>query len=153
MGGTGGERTWATVHFFLLLKKTDKVQEHDLYLNQILHHFELKFFRGLQGALFLFLYKVIIVVLIDFIAILLTPGIFLIQIVNTNNKNWNLIHFHGKNNVKIHFPKSWVFSFKPTPSIHYPSQHGEINCSEINCVDISKDFKTACRWNMKKIYI
>ena len=39
--------------------------------------------RGL-GAPLLFLYKVSIIVLIDFIAILLTPGIFLIQIINTN---------------------------------------------------------------------
>ena len=39
-----------------------------------------------QGAPLLFLYKVSIVVLIDFIAIFLTPGIFLIQI-NTNNTN------------------------------------------------------------------
>ena len=30
--------------FCLLFKKTKKVQEHDLYLNQILHHFDLKFF-------------------------------------------------------------------------------------------------------------
>ena len=37
--------------------------------------------RG-QRAL-LFIYELSIVVLIDFIAILLTPGIFLIQIVNT----------------------------------------------------------------------
>ena len=54
----------------------------------------------------LFLYKVSIVVLIDFIAILLTPGIFLIQIVNTN---MYLIHFHSKNNIKMYVPKSWVF--------------------------------------------
>ena len=38
-----------------------------------------KFFgRGPQGAPLLFLYELSIVVLIDFIAILLTPGIFLI---------------------------------------------------------------------------
>ena len=30
--------------FYLLLKKTEKVQKHDLYLNQILHHFDLIFF-------------------------------------------------------------------------------------------------------------
>ena len=30
--------------FCLLFKKTEKVLEHDLYLNQILHHFGLKFF-------------------------------------------------------------------------------------------------------------
>ena len=62
------------------------------------------FFRkkGPQGASLLFLYEVSIVVLIDFIAILLTPGIFLIQFVNTN---MYLIHFHSKNNNKMRFPK------------------------------------------------
>ena len=40
--------------------------------------------KGDLGAPLLFLYEVSIVVQIDFIAILLTPGIFLIQIVNTN---------------------------------------------------------------------
>ena len=99
--------------------------------------------RGPQGAPLLLLYKVSIVVLIDFIAILVTPGIFLIQIVNTNNTNVYLIRFPSKNNIKIGFPKSWVFSFKPTTSIHYPSQR-----SEINCIDISKDFTTACWWNI-----
>ena len=64
---------------------------------------------GPQGALLLFIYKVSIVVLIDFIAILVTPGIFLIQIVNTSNTNMYLIHFHIKNNFKMCFHKSWVF--------------------------------------------
>ena len=33
--------------FGLLFKKMEKVQEHDLYLNQILHHFDLhNFFLG-----------------------------------------------------------------------------------------------------------
>ena len=50
---------------------------------------------GHQGDPLLFLYEVSIVVLIDFIAILLTPGIFLIQIVNTNNTNVYLIHFRS----------------------------------------------------------
>ena len=61
---------------------------------------------GPQGAAFLFLHEVSIVVLIDFIAILLTSGIFLIQLVNTNNTNVYLIYFHSKNNIKICFPKS-----------------------------------------------
>ena len=65
--------------------------------------------RGPQGVLLLFFYEVSIVVLIDFIAILPTPGIFLIKIVNTNNTNMYLIHFHSKNNIKMYFPKSWVF--------------------------------------------
>ena len=61
--------------------------------------------RGAQGAL-LFLYEVSMVVLIDFIAILLTRDIFLIQIVNTN---MYLIHFHSKNIIKMHFPKKLSF--------------------------------------------
>ena len=68
--------------------------------------------RGPQEALLLFLYEVSIVVLIDFIAILLTPGIFLIQIVNTNNTNVYLIHFHSKNNIKMCFPKSGFLKFQ-----------------------------------------
>ena len=34
--------------FCLLFKKTEKVQEHDLYLNQILHHFDF-FFRRMYN--------------------------------------------------------------------------------------------------------
>ena len=90
------------------------------------------------------LYDVSIVVLIDFIAILLTPGIFLIQIVNKNNTNMYLIHFHSKN-IKMNFPKDGLLKFKPTTSIHYPSQRGEINC-----IGISKDFTTDFRWHIKK---
>ena len=59
--------------------------------------------RGPQGLLFF--YEVSVVVLINFITILLTPGFFLIQIVNTN---MYLIHFYCKNNIKMRFPKSWV---------------------------------------------
>ena len=66
-------------------KISEKVQEHDLYYNQILHHFDLTiFFPKMNNKKFtksgplLFLYELSIVVLIDFIAILLTPGIFLI---------------------------------------------------------------------------
>ena len=40
---------WGGLHgppniFCLLFKKTEKIQEHDLYLNQILHHFYLIIF-------------------------------------------------------------------------------------------------------------
>ena len=42
-----GGCTWSTVHF--LFKKTDKVQEHDLYLNQILHHFNYIFFSRMSN--------------------------------------------------------------------------------------------------------
>ena len=61
--------------------------------------------REPQGAPLLFLYEVSIVVLIHFIAILLTPGIFLIQIINTN---MYLIHFHSEN-IKMRFPKISFF--------------------------------------------
>ena len=92
-----GERTWSTV-YFLLFKIMEKVQEHNLYLNQILNHLNVK--------------KESIVVLIDFIAILLTPGIFLIQIIDTNNINVYLINFHSKNNIQMHFPKVGFLKFQ-----------------------------------------
>ena len=69
-------------------------------------------FRGPKGAPLLYLYKVSIVVLINFIAILLTPDIFLIQIVNTNNTNIYLIHFHRKNSIKMRFPKVEFLKFQ-----------------------------------------
>ena len=61
-----------------------------------------------------------IIVLIDFIAILQTEGIFSIQIVNTN---MYLINFHSKNIIKMRFPKSWVFKVsKPLqPFIIHPN--------------------------------
>ena len=62
-----------------------------------------------QGALLLFLYEVSIVVLFDFIAILLTPGIFLTQIVNTN---MYVIDFHNKNIIKMHFLKVGFLKFQ-----------------------------------------
>ena len=92
--------------------------------------------RGPQGVPLLFLYKVSVVVLIYFIAILLTPGIFLIQIVNTNNTNMYLIHFHSKNIIKKCFHKNRVFKFKISSGIHYTSQS-----NEINCVGFSKDLR------------
>ena len=95
--------------------------------------------RGPRMAPLLFLYEVSIVVLIDFIAILLTPGIFLIKIVNTNKY---LIHFHSKNIIKIYFPQSWVIKVQ-THYINYQSHRGEINC-----VVISKDFPTDCHWHI-----
>ena len=73
---------------------------------------------GPQGANILFLYEVSIVVLIDVIAILLTPGIFLIQIVNTNNTNMSLKHFNSKNIIKMHFPKRFFLSFNATSYRH-----------------------------------
>ena len=114
-GSIGGTYIFHRTLFVYYSKKMKKVQEHDLYLYQILHHFDLSFFSlgwiiknvG-KGAPLLFLHEVSIVVLVDIIAILLTPGIFLIQIVNTN---MYLIHFHSKN-IKMHFPKSFFFKFQ-----------------------------------------
>ena len=62
-----------------------------------------------------------------------------------------LIHFIVKIILKCFFPKVDVFKgskFKPTTSIHYPSQRGEINC-----VDISKEFTTASLMYILKKYI
>ena len=80
-----------------------------------MHHFDLKKFLGQiikknrkigpHWASLLILYEVSIAVLIDFIALLLTPGIFLTQIFNTNNTNMYLIHFYCKNNIKMHLKK------------------------------------------------
>ena len=101
---------------------------------------------GPQGAPLLFYYEVSIEVLIGFKAILLTPGIFLIQIVNTNIY---LIYFYSKNNIKTHFSKSWVFKLQLHTSgflnfnfilfIHYTSQG-----DEINFVAISHAFSIEC---------
>ena len=41
--GVQGGRKCSTVHYLFIIEKTENVQEHDLYLNQILHHF---FFLG-----------------------------------------------------------------------------------------------------------
>ena len=97
--------------------------------------------RGPQGAPLLFLYKVSIVVLIDFIAILLTPGIFLIQIFNTNNTNMYLIRFHSKNIIKMRYAKSLVLKFKIVSGIHYTSQRDEINCIGF-CKDLPKMYRS-----------
>ena len=35
-------RTYSTEHFLFINKKKEKEQKHDLDLNQILHHFDLK---------------------------------------------------------------------------------------------------------------
>ena len=91
------------------------------------------------GAPLLFLYEVSIVVLIDFIAILITPGIFLTQIVNTNVY---LIYFHSKNNIKMSFPQSWVLG--KTQNVVGKKR------GKRNCIDISKDFTTTYWWNIKK---
>ena len=65
--------------------------------------------RGPKGAPHPFLYEASMVVLIDFIAILLTPGIFLIQIIIINNTNMYVICIYSKNMTKIHFPNTCDF--------------------------------------------
>ena len=47
--GVRGRRTYYIVHFFFIIKKNEKVLEHDQYLNQILHHFHLKKIRRLNN--------------------------------------------------------------------------------------------------------
>ena len=116
--GDGGDAHGPLYIFCLLLKKWKKYKSMTFKSNSTSFWFKDFFLRinnknftkrGPQGAPLLFGYKVSIVVLIDFIAILLTPGIFLIQIVNTNNTNMYLIHFYTKNNIQMSFLKSWVF--------------------------------------------
>ena len=118
-GGEQGGLHGPPYIFCLLFIKTKNVQEHYLYLNQILHHLTYKKIprmnnkkitkRGPQGAQLLFLYEVSIIVIIDSIAILLTPGIFLIRIVN---RNMYLIQFYSKNNIQMNIPKRWVLKFQ-----------------------------------------
>ena len=50
--------------------------------------------RGPKGAILPFLYEASMVVLIDSIAILITPGIFLMQIININNTNMYVIRIY-----------------------------------------------------------
>ena len=90
-GGTEGDGGDPPIIFCLLFKKMEKVHEHDLYpsFRTIFPRMNNKNFmkRGPKGAPLPFLYEASMVVLIDFIAILLTPGQFLIQIININNAN------------------------------------------------------------------
>ena len=65
--------------------------------------------RGPKGAPLPFLYGASMAVLIDFIAILLTPGIFLIQIININDTNMYVIRIYSENMMKIHFPNTCDF--------------------------------------------
>ena len=66
-GGYGGDVHGPLYIFCLLFKNTVKVQEHDLYLNQILDHSDLKknprinnknLRKGAPGAALLVLYEV-----------------------------------------------------------------------------------------------
>ena len=78
------------------------------FLKNVLGWIIKNLWKGAQGAI-LFLYRLCIVVIIDFIAILLTPGIFWIQIAD---RNMHLIHFYIKNKIKIHFLKVAFLKFQ-----------------------------------------
>ena len=108
-----GGRRGSPVHFLFIIQKNGKSTRAwpILKSNSTLFSFRTIFprmnnknltKRGPKGAPLPFLYKASMVVLIDFIAILLTPGFFLIQIININNTNMYVIHIYSKNMMKIH---------------------------------------------------
>ena len=118
-GGRGGRRG-SPVHFLFIIKKNGKSTRAwpILKSNSTLFSFRTIFprmnnknstKRGPKGAPLPFLYEASMVVLIDFIAILRTPGIFLIQIININNTNMYVILIYSKNMMKIHFPNTCDF--------------------------------------------
>ena len=115
-----GERRRSPVHFLFIIQKNGKSTRAwpILKSNSTLFSFGTNFprmnnknftKRGPMGAPLPFLYEASMVVLIDFMAILLTPGIFLIQIININNTNMYVIHIYSKNMMKIHFPNTCDF--------------------------------------------
>ena len=119
-GGTEGDGGDPPVHFLFIIQKNGKSTRAwpILKLNSTLFSFRTIFprmnnknfmKRGPKGAPLPFLYEASMVVLIDFIAVLLTPGIFLIQIININNTNMYVIHIYSKNMMKIHFPQHLWF--------------------------------------------
>ena len=116
-GGYRGDVHIPPYIFCLLFKKTEKsIRAWPILISNSTSFWFEFFFLGWiiknlgKGAPLLFLYEVSIVVLVDIIAILLTPGIFLIQIVNTN---MYLIHFHSKNIIKMDFTKVFFKVSKP----------------------------------------
>ena len=54
-----------------------------------------------------------------------------------------LIHFHSKNIIKKHFLKVWFLNFQTY--LNHSLSITSSQRSEINCVDISKDFPTMSR--------
>ena len=119
-GGNGGGWRGSPIHFFFIIQKNGKSTRAwpILKSNSTLFSFRTIFprknnkkftKRGHKGAPLPFLYEASMVVLIDFIAILLTPGIFLIQIININNTNMYVIRIYSKNMMKIHFPNTCNF--------------------------------------------
>ena len=105
-GYGGGGCTYSTVHFLFIIKRNGKKYKSITYTKIKFYIILISIFfprvnnkkfrnRGTQRVTLLFFYEVSIVVLIDFIAILLPPGIFLIQIVNTNNTKMYLNSFNS----------------------------------------------------------
>ena len=114
LGGYRGGCTYFTTHFFFIIQKNWKStrawpilksNSTAFWFQNYIPRINNKNFRkrGPQGAPLLFIYEVSIVVLIDFIAILLPPGIFLIQIVYTNM--YFKFIFIVKISLKCVFPK------------------------------------------------
>ena len=115
-----GERRGSPVHFLFIIPKNGKSTRTWTILksNSTLFSFRTIFprmnnknftKRGPKGAPLPFVYEASMVVLIDFIAILLTPGIFLIQIIYINNTNMYVIRIYSKNMMKIHFSQHLWF--------------------------------------------
>ena len=96
-GGLGGNIHIPQYIFCLSFKKTEKVQGHYLYLNQILHNFDLEHFFHILTSLR---------------SEYSTSNWFHSNTLNSMhlfNTNMYLIHFHSKHIINICFPKSWVF--------------------------------------------
>ena len=116
--GYGGGCTYSTIHFLFIIQKNRKsTRAWPILKSNSTSFWFIFFFLGwiiknlrkvAQGPL-LFLYNLSIVVLIDFIAILPTPGIVLIQIVD---RNMYLIHFYIENSIKMHFSKVEFLKFQ-----------------------------------------
>ena len=120
LGGTGGGQRGSPFHFLFIIQINGKSTRAwpILKSNSTLFSFRTIFprmnnknftKRGPKGAPLPFLYEASMVVLIHFIAILLTLGIFLIQIININNTNMYVIRIYSKNMMKIHFPNTCDF--------------------------------------------
>ena len=129
-------------HIFCLLFKKQKKYKSMTYTKIKFYIISIYiFFPGMNNKKFmkrgprrplLFLYEVSIVVLIDFIAILQPPGIFVIQTVNTN---MYLIHFHSKTNIQLRFPQSWVFKVSnKSQSLNFYLRKKTKNYSAVNCM-------------------
>ena len=143
-------QTYSTVHFLFIIKQNWKntrawpilkSSSISFWFKNLFPSMNNKNFteRWPQRAPLPFLYKVSIVVLIDFIAILLTPGIFLIQIVNTN---MYFRHLYSKKYIKMYIPESYVFKFQNEYqrsifiSEEVEKDHSTRNCMHYNATEL-----------------